>query len=130
MFRTVAHAGFVLLSVLSLSLSPALAGGDDVEPGLEDPADGPPFFGDALDIKSRKTLVDVLVRAEFGKGQAILTRTDPEGKFRFGAFGRTVDPASIKISCAMKGYKPVDTIRTPGRRDEDPIEVQCLLEPE
>ena len=128
MFRTVAHASLVLLSVLSLS--PALAGGDDVEPGLGDPADGPPFFGDALDIKSRKTLVDALVRAEFGKGQVILTRTDPEGKFRFGAFGRTVDPATIKISCAMKGYKPVDTIRTPGRRDEDPIEVQCLLEPE
>jgi hypothetical protein len=128
MFRTIARTGLVLLSVLSLS--PALAGGDDVEPGLEDPADGPPFFGDALDIKSRKTLVDALVRAEFGKGQVILTRTDPEGKFRFGAFGRTVDPSSIKISCAMKGYKAVDTIRTPGRRDEDPIEVQCLLEPE
>jgi hypothetical protein len=128
MFRNLVRTGFVLLSVLSLS--PALAGGDDVEPGLEDPADGPPFFGDALDIKSRKILVDALVRAEFGKGQVILTRTDPEGKFRFGAFGRTVDPNSITISCAMKGYKAVDTIRTPGRRDEDPIEVQCLLEPE
>ncbi|MDB5641580.1 MAG: hypothetical protein JWN07_897 [Hyphomicrobiales bacterium] len=128
MLRKIACAGLVCFSVLSLS--PALAGGDDVEPGLEDPADGPPFFGDALDIKSRKTLVDALVRAEFGKGQVILTRTDPEGKFRFGAFGRTVDPNSIEISCAMKGYKAVDIVRTPGRRDEDPIEVQCLLEPE
>lgn len=129
MFRTFARAGLVLMAVLSAAPL-ANAGGDDVEPGLGDPADGPPFFGDALDIKSRKTLVDALVRAEFGKGQMILTRTDPEGRFRFGAFGRTVDPNTIKISCAMKGYKAVDIIRTPGRRDEDPIEVQCLLEPE
>jgi len=119
-----------LVGCTLLSLAPALAGGDGVEPGLDDPADGPPFFGDVLDIKKRKMLVDALVRAEFGKGQVILTRSDPEGKFRFGAFGRTVDPASIKISCAMKGFKAVDTIRTPGRRVEDPIEVQCLLEPE
>ena len=129
MFRTIARAGLVLLSVLTLAPL-ARAGGDDVEPALGDPADGPPFFGDALDIKNRKALVDALVRAEFGKGQVILTRTDPEGKFRFGAFGRTVTPESIKISCAMKGYKAVDVVRTPGRRDEDPIEVQCLLEPE
>jgi hypothetical protein len=119
-----------LVGCTLLSLAPALAGGDGVEPGLDDPADGPPFFGDVLDIKKRKMLVDALVRAEFGKGQVILTRSDPEGRFRFGAFGRTVDPASIKISCAMKGFKAVDTIRTPGRRVEDPIEVQCLLEPE
>jgi hypothetical protein len=125
MIRTLARAGFVLLM-----LSPALAGGDGVEPGSDDPADGPPFFGDALDIKNRKTLVDALVRAEFGKGQVVLTRTDPEGRFRFSAFGRTIDPGTVKISCAMKGYKPVDTVRTPGRRNEDPIEVQCLLEPE
>jgi hypothetical protein len=129
MFRTFARAGLVLVSVLSAAPL-AVAGGDDVEPGLGDPADGPPFFGDALDIMNRKALVDALVRAEFGKGQVILTRTDPEGKFRFGAFGRTVTPESIKISCAMKGYKAVDVVRTPGRRDEDPIEVQCLLEPE
>ena len=129
MFRTIARAGLVLLSVLTLAPI-ARAGGDDVEPALGDPADGPPFFGDALDIKNRKPLVDTLVRAEFGKGQVILTRTDPEGKFRFGAFGKSVDPASIKISCAMKGYKAVDVVRTPGRRDEDPIEVQCLLEPD
>ena len=129
MFRTFARAGLVLVSVLSAAPL-AVAGGDDVEPGLGDPADGPPFFGDALDIKNRKAVVDALVRAEFGKGQVILTRTDPEGKFRFGAFGRTVSPESIKISCAMKGYKAVDVVRTPGRRDEDPIEVQCLLEPE
>ena len=127
MFRPIARAGLLALGVLALA--PAYAGGDDVEPGLGDPADGPPFFGDALDIKTRKFLVDALVRAEFGKGQVILTRTDPEGKFRFGAFGKTVSPDSVKISCAMKGYKPVDVVRTPGRRDEDPIEVQCLLEP-
>ncbi len=128
MLRSLACASLVCFSVLSLA--PALAGGDGVEPGLDDPADGPPFFGDVLDIKKRKMLVDALVRAEFGKGQVILTRSDPEGRFRFGAFGRTVDPASIKISCAMKGFKTVDTIRTPGRRVEDPIEVQCLLEPD
>ena len=128
MLRSLARASLVCCTILSFA--PALAGGDGVEPGLDDPADGPPFFGDVLDIKKRKMLVDALVRAEFGKGQVILTRSDPEGRFRFGAFGRTVDPASIKISCAMKGFKAVDTIRTPGRRVEDPIEVQCLLEPE
>jgi hypothetical protein len=128
MLRSLARASLVCCTILSLA--PALAGGDGVEPGLDDPADGPPFFGDVLNIKGRKMLVDALVRAEFGKGQVILTRTDPEGKFRFGAFGRTVDPNSIKISCAMKGFKAVDIIRMPGRRDEDPIEVQCLLEPE
>ena len=82
----------LLLAVLA---APAIAGGDDVEPGLGDPADGPPFFGEVVDLKSRKNLVDALVRAEFGKGQVILTRSDPEGRFRFGAFGRTVDPNSI-----------------------------------
>jgi hypothetical protein len=129
MHRILARLGLAV--ALIAGLAPATrAGGDDVEPSLDDPADGPPFFGDALDIKTRKGLVDALVRAEFGKGQTILTRTDPEGKFRFGAFGRTVDPNTIKISCSMKGYKPVDVIRTPGRRDEDPVEVECLLEPE
>ena len=128
MLRSLARASLVCCTILSLA--PALAGGDGVEPGLDDPADGPPFFGDVLNIKGRKMLVDALVRAEFGTGQVILTRTDPEGKFRFGPFGRTVDPNSIKISCAMKGFKAVDIIRMPGRRSEDPIEVQCLLEPE
>ena len=117
----------LLLAVLA---APAIAGGDDVEPGLGDPADGPPFFGEVVDLKSRKNLVDALVRAEFGKGQVILTRSDPEGRFRFGAFGRTVDPNSIQFTCAMKGYKAVDLIRTPGPRDESPIELKCLLEPE
>lgn len=129
MLRHIARTSLLLASVLALATA-ARAGGDDVEPGLGDPADGPPFFGDATDIKTREHLVDALVRAEFGKGQVILTRTDPEGKFRFGAFGKSVDPNSVKISCSMKGFKPVDVIRTPGRRDEDPIEVQCLLEPE
>jgi len=126
MFKITAFCS-LLLAALAV---PALAGGDDVEPGLGDPADGPPFFGEVLDLKSRKTLVDALVRAEFGKGQVILTRTDPEGRFRFGAFGRTVDPASINFTCAMKGFKAVDLIRTPGPRDESPIELKCLLEPE
>ncbi len=122
------HACFGLL-LMSLG-APAYAGGDDVEPGLGDPADGPPFFGEALNIKARKPMADVLVRAEFGKGQAILARTDAEGKFRFGAFGRTVDPNSIQFTCTIKGFKPVDLIRRPGPRDESPIELQCLLEPE
>ncbi len=126
MFKKHACFGLLLMSLVA----PALAGGDDVEPGLGDPADGPPFFGEVLDIKARKPMADVLVRAEFGKGQAILARTDAEGKFRFGAFGRTVDPNSIQFTCSMKGFKPVDLIRRPGPRDEAPIELQCLLEPE
>jgi hypothetical protein len=126
MFRK--YAVFSLF--LSFLAAPAQAGGDDVEPGLGDPADGPPFFGEVVDLKSRKVLVDALVRAEFGKGQTILTRTDPEGRFRFGAFGRTVDPNSIQFICSMKGYKAVDLIRAPGPRDESPIELKCLLEPE
>lgn len=126
MFR---KSAFCSLFFVSLA-APACAGGDDVEPGLGDPADGPPFFGEVVDLKSRKTLVDALVRAEFGKGQVILTRTDPEGRFRFGAFGRTVDPNSIHFTCSMKGYKAVDLIRQPGPRDESPIELKCLLEPE
>jgi hypothetical protein len=126
MFRKTAFCSLLFVSLAA----PASAGGDDVEPGLGDPADGPPFFGEVVDLKSRKTLVDALVRAEFGKGQVILTRTDPEGRFRFGAFGRTVDPASIHFTCSMKGYKAVDLIRQPGPRDESPIELKCLLEPE
>ena len=70
------------------------------------------------------------MRAEFGKGQVILTHTDPEGRFRFGAFGAAVNPDSVKINCVMKGYKLVDVLRRPGPAADAPIEVQCLLEPE
>lgn len=120
-----------LLGLVALT-SPGLGGGDDIDgSGVSNPEDGPPFFGEARDVSTQKVLVDAIVRAEFAKGQVILTRTDPEGRFRFGAFGKSVPPDTVQIKCAMKGYKLLDVSRRQGSGPPDtPIEIECLLEPE
>ncbi|MDB5651942.1 MAG: hypothetical protein JWL62_3462, partial [Hyphomicrobiales bacterium] len=98
---------------------------------VNDPEDGPPFFGQARDVATQKLLADATVRAEYARGQVILTHTDPEGTFHFGAFGRNVPPDTVQIKCAMKGYKLVDVSRKQGAGPPDtPIEIECLLEPE
>ncbi|MDB5649324.1 MAG: hypothetical protein JWL62_844 [Hyphomicrobiales bacterium] len=129
-----AKIGLVSLALFGLFAlaSPCIAGGDDIDgSGVSDPEDGPPFFGVARDVSTQKVLVDAIVRAEFAKGQVIMTRTDPEGAFRFGAFGKTVPPETVQIKCAMKGYKLLDVSRRQGSGPPDtPIEVECLLEPE
>ena len=87
MFRTFARAGLVLVSVLSAAPL-AIAGGDDVEPGSAIRPTARPSSATRSTSASARRSWTRWCAAGIGKGQVILTRTDPEGKFRFGAFGR------------------------------------------
>lgn len=126
-----ARTGFATVLLIGLLVAPAWAGGGDIDGLPDDPADGPSFFGEAKDIGAFKPLEGVSVRAEFGKGQAILTSTDPDGRFHFGGFGHDVSPDTIQIKCSMRGYKLVDVPRRrASNAPESPVELECLMEKE
>ena len=123
----------IALSIFAHAFAPvaARAGGGMVEGLPDNPEDGPPFFGEAIDVKGHKRMVGVHVRADFGKSQYLLTTTDEEGDFHFTGFGKNVDPASVRISCSKEGYRLIDASRQPSSGASDaPIHIECLMERE
>lgn len=120
---------FIIFLLLGIS-GPrfAVAGGGAVE-GLEDnPADGPPFFGEAVDIRGHKPITGATVRADYGKSQSLLTSTDPEGRFRFTGFGPSIDPKTVRVSCSMKGFRLIEATQRQVSNDSGaPYHVECLM---
>ena len=116
---------------LFVSIPNARAGGSDIEASDDEAREhGPPFFGEALDIKGMKPLEGVIIRAKM-KGQLlpVITETTDEGRFSIRGFGKKANPDDVKVTCSRNGYKLIDLIRRRISKAADAATViECLFE--
>lgn len=129
MMRLHAMAGALSLC-FAFSASAARAGGSDLEAIMGDTENGPPFFGEALDIKGMKPIEGVRIRAQLkGMPLPVFVDTNDEGRFSIRGFGKGIDPANVDVNCEMSGYKLVDMSRRRMSKDSDAAtEIECLFE--
>ena len=127
MLRHAVHLGGLFALMLNVALiCPSWAGESASERDEQMP--GLPFFGEAKEVGSLKSIDGVQVKAEMG-ARRITVRTDAEGHFRMHPnFGSDVTSDSITISCAKDGYQTLDVSRRRMSSAADaPTEVDCLL---
>ncbi len=113
-----------------IAVSPALAGGAELEAIMGDTESGAPFFGEAKDVKGLKPLEGVRIRAQL-KGQPlpVFVDTNDEGRFSLRGFGKGVDPANVDVKCEMSGYTLIDMSRRRVSKDANAAtEIECLFE--
>ena len=120
-----------LLAAFVVFASPfAHAGDADLQAIEGDKENGPPFFGEAMDVKGMRPLEGVRIRAQV-KGQPlpVFVNTSDEGRFSLRGFGKGVDPADIDIKCEITGYKLIDLSRRRVSKAADAAtEIECLFE--
>jgi hypothetical protein len=130
MFRNLqrhVHA-FGLLAVLLLAL-PAVAGEADFEPD-DIHEHGPPYFGEAKDIKGLNPIENVRIKVQVkGTNRFFIVQTDSEGRFRRNGLGTDVDPKNVEFSCEKSGFRTIDIMhRRLSNAKFSPVEIECLLE--
>lgn len=134
MCRRRARWVFILLAASASACGAALAGSAEYEQQMlqhsDDPDDGPPFFGEAKDLRTMGPLAGVRVKAAVqGTSVAVVVATDIDGRFRLPGLGRGVGPDTVVFSCAKDGYAPADAMtRATGSTPNAPIEVECLMD--
>ncbi len=119
----------VLAVSLSLLASAAFAGEADFEPD-DIHEHGPPYFGEAKDIKGLKPLEDVQIKVQVkGTSRFFIVQTDGEGRFRRNGLGTDVDPANVEFACEKSGFRTIEVMhRRLSSAKFSPVEIECLLE--
>ena len=114
---------------LSLLSSAAFAGEADFEPD-DIHEHGPPYFGEAKDIKGLKPLEDVQIKVQVkGTRRFFIVQTDGEGRFRRNGLGTDVDPANVEFACEKSGFRTIEIMhRRLSSAKFSPVEIECLLE--
>ena len=60
---------------------------------------------------------------------SLVTRTDPDGAFRFSGLGEDFPLDQIELSCALDNFKMIDVLTRRLSNDPSiPIEVVCIME--
>jgi hypothetical protein len=120
-----------LLAAFVVFASPfAHAGDADLQAIEGDKENGPPFFGEAMDVKGMRPLEGVRIRAQV-KGQPlpVFVNTSDEGRFSLRGFGKSVDPENVDVQCSMDGYRLLDlTRRRVSKAADAATVVECLFE--
>jgi hypothetical protein len=115
--------------IVLLHVMPAWAGEADFEPA-DIHEHGPPYFGEAKDIKGLGPLPDVQIKVQVkGTRRFFIVQTDEEGRFRRNGLGTDVDPANVEFTCEKRGFRTVEILhrRLSGAKSS-PVEIECLLE--
>ena len=114
---------------VSLLASAAFAGEADFEPD-DIHEHGPPYFGEAKDIKGLKPLEDVQIKVQVkGTRRFFIVQTDGEGRFRRNGLGTDVDPANVEFACEKSGFRTIEIMhRRLSSAKFSPVEIECLLE--
>ena len=109
--------------------SAAFAGEADFEPD-DIHEHGPPYFGEAKDIKGLKPLEDVQIKVQVkGTSRFFIVQTDGEGRFRRNGLGTDVDPANVEFACEKSGFRTIEIMhRRLSSAKFSPVEIECLLE--
>ena len=114
-----------------LMLLPAPLRAGELESEVDDHDNGAPFFGDAKDVSSRRPLAEVQVKILAKGGWPIFINTNDDGQFVLGGLGKTVNPDTVEVACAKRGYRTLEVLRRRmSRAEAAPVEIECLLEPE
>ena len=120
-----------IVAVLAALAAPVAHAGDaDLQAIEGDKENGPTFFGEATNVKGMRPLEGVRIRAQV-KGQPlpVFVNTNDEGRFSLRGFGKSVDPESVDIQCAMDGYHLLDlTRRRVSKAADAATVVECLFE--
>ncbi len=108
----------------------AWAGGASLDDDEDDPSNaGASFFGIARDMDGGGGVPDAKVSADIkNRNASLVTRTDDQGRFKFSAFSKDIDPNDVEITCTKQGLKLQRTVRrqAPGQA-VNAIEVDCLM---
>ena len=114
-----------------LAAPPSMAGGSDIEATEAEVKErGPPFFGEALNVKGMKPIEGVIIRAK-AKGQLlpVIAETTDEGRFSIRGFGKKISPDDVAVTCQHKDYKLLDlTRRRVSKAADAATVVECLFE--
>jgi hypothetical protein len=121
------HAVLVAIA-LSLPVLARAGGVALLDEDINSGADGPPFFGFVREVDG-PGINDAKVTAELNGG-SLVAATDILGLYKIPGFGKSVNPDSVKFSCAKTGYKQANVVRRPHAANDtkDPIEVDCYLQ--
>ena len=113
----------------SLLAGAAFAGEADFEPD-DIHEHGPPYFGEAKDIKGLRPLQDVHIKVQVkGTQRFFIVQTDDLGRFRRNGLGTDVDPANVEFSCEKSGFRTIEVMhRRLSSAKFSPVEIECLLE--
>jgi hypothetical protein len=113
----------------SLLAGSAFAGEADFEPD-DIHEHGPPYFGEAKDIKGLRPLQDVHIKVQVkGTRRFFIVQTDDLGRFRRNGLGTDVDPANVEFSCEKSGFRTIEVMhRRLSSAKFSPVEIECLLE--
>jgi hypothetical protein len=73
----------------------------------------------------------VRVKVTAQGGWPIFVNTNDEGGFKLRGLGKTINPDTVEVACAKQGYRTLEVMRRRmSRREDAPVEIECLLEPE
>jgi len=91
---------------------------------------GPPYFGEAKDIKGLRPLQDVHIKVQVkGTKRFFIVQTDEDGRFRRNGLGTDVDPVNVEYSCEKNGFRTIEVMhRRLSSAKFSPVEIECLLE--
>ena len=114
---------------LACGAEPARAGGTSLDGRDDDHDHGPSIIGWAREVGSLAPLENAKVMAEAANAAAsIVTRTDPEGRFRFAELGEDMPLDAIELTCSRDAYTMVDVIRRRlSSEPRVPLEVECVM---
>ena len=108
----------------------ARAGGTSLDDRDEMNDPGPSIFGWARTVTSLAPLVDARVTADTRLAPtSLVTRTDPDGAFRFSGLGDDFPLDAVEVSCAKDGFRMIDiVVRRLSKDPRIPLEVECVME--
>ena len=108
----------------------ARAGGTSLDDRDEMNDPGPSIFGWARTVSSLAPLADARVTADSKLAPtSLVTRTDPDGAFRFSGLGDDFPLDAVDVSCAKDGFRMIDlVVRRLSKDARIPLEVECVME--
>jgi hypothetical protein len=119
------------MTVLSLAVAfsyaaPALAGGDDYDPGEDAQIAGPAYIGFVRDSRGLP-LAEVQVVLRPMEGAPVTLQTNKVGYYR-SHISKDVSPADVDVICSKSGYDQANGVRRPHPGNAPFVETNCTMQ--
>jgi hypothetical protein len=121
-----------VLSLLSLGVAifcaaPALAGGDDYDPGEDAELAGPAYIGFVRDTRGvPMRAVEVTLKPK--QGTPVILQTNAVGYYR-SHISKDISPVDVEVICSKSGYENASGVRRPHPGNATFVETNCTLRP-
>ena len=118
------------MALVVASSSFVLAGGTALDDRDEMQDTGPSVHCWVRTVSSLAPLEDARVTADSKLAPtSLVTRTDPDGAFRFSGLGDDFPLDAIDLACTTEGFRMIDIITRKLSADPRiPLEVECVME--